>query len=352
MLVLFLSAGIFLLSLLIVKMILNEINVKIAPFTSILFVFLIGFSNGVFFLLIRPSSYETSIACAAFMFLIAVFLFAKYLFTSKRSFILLIFTGLALALSVGSRPFYVFVIPLFFAVLIYDSRSKNISIKEITKRALFFAVPCALYGTVLAAYNYLRFDSIFEFGMSYQLNDMNFNEWSFSIKDLTAGLKHYLFRLPLITDSFPFISLNDSFYHKVAKELSMGIIFLFPMVFFFGLLPKFIKDTGVKKEAGVLLCLLSLVFVMNLIVLSIFGMTHRYIFEIMYISAIICNILFAYFYAKTTENKNRRLLGVLLCAIFFITIYVNVSTVISPHIVKHTIYVDEANHQKIRNFLL
>jgi hypothetical protein len=352
MLVLFLSAGIFLLSLLIVKMILNEINVKIAPFTSILFVFLIGFSNGIFFLLIRPSAYETSIACAAFMFLIAVFLFAKYLFTSKRFFILLIFTGFALALSVGSRPFYILTIPLFFAVFIYDGSVKNIDRKEMIKRALFFFVPCALYGTVLATYNYLRFDSIFEFGMKYQLNEFNLNEWSFSIKDLIIGLKHYLFNLPLSTESFPFISLNYSFYHRLSKVLSMGIIFLFPMILFFVLLPKFIKDIGIKKEVGVLLCLLSLVFVMNLIVLSIFGMTHRYIFEIMYILAIICNVLFAYFYAKTTENKNKGLLGVLLCAIFFITIYVNVSAVVSPNIVKHTIYVDEANHQKIRNFLL
>jgi hypothetical protein len=352
MLLLFLAAGIFLLSLSIVKIILNEINVKIAPFMSMLFVFLIGFSNGIFFLLIRPSSYEISIACAAFMFLIAVFLLARYFFIGKKPLILLIFIGLSLALSVGSRPFYIFTIPLFFAMLIYDGYVKNVNRKEIMKRALFFAVPCALYGAIVAVYNYLRFDSIFEFGIKYQLNDWNFNEWSFCVKDLIIGLKHYLFRLPLFTDSFPFISLNYSFYHRLVKELSMGIIFLFPMVFFLGLLPKLIKDMGIKKEVGVFLCLLSAVFAGNVIILSIFGMTHRYIFEIMYILAIVSVIVFSYFYTKIISDNSKRFKVVLLCIIFFITIYVNTSTVISPYIVKYAIAIDDSIHQNIRNFLL
>jgi hypothetical protein len=61
----------------------------------------------------------------------------------------------------------------------------------------------------MAAYNYTRFDSVTEFGMSYQLMGTNMQNVSlFSLKYLPVALYGYLFTMPTFNYDFPFVHLN------------------------------------------------------------------------------------------------------------------------------------------------
>ena len=77
----------------------------------------------------------------------------------------------------------VFGAPLFLGIL-FD---RKLSVREKLSRALPFLIPVILGGIGIMYYNYLRFDSVFEFGTAYQLteSDIRYN-------GLTISLHHFL----------------------------------------------------------------------------------------------------------------------------------------------------------------
>ena len=90
--------------------------------------------------------------------------------------------GLFLALAVGARPTSIILaIFVFTAILISD-----------IKKYSYFFLPLIIYGTILAAYNYLRFDSIFDFGFKYQFSP---NYLITISKNFSFIIQHFLYNL-------------------------------------------------------------------------------------------------------------------------------------------------------------
>ncbi len=85
------------------------------------------------------------------------------------------FGCLSLALAVGCRPTYLFIsliiLPILAQKLIKNVKSKNK--KEVIKELIAVMIPYITVGLALMYYNYIRFDSIFEFGAKYQLTINN-----------------------------------------------------------------------------------------------------------------------------------------------------------------------------------
>ena len=164
------------LSLLVLLLIFKKFTEKFenqpSNIVGILSVFLIGLCSYIPFLLIRNRIYEIAIITAVLMLMLS-FLFLYYYLKEtnvKKQYILVFLISFCLALSVGARPFYVLHIPLFFILIIFLKYKQTKSISIVIKTAVAFLIPCLLYGTIVALYNYLRFDSIFEFGFKYTLN--------------------------------------------------------------------------------------------------------------------------------------------------------------------------------------
>lgn len=150
-------------------------------------------------------------------FTITAFLIALY---SKRA-IYLIFSGLMLALAVGCRPFYLFMAPL----LLYLSLQKHSPLKTI----LFTGIGLASFGTFLALYNFIRFDSIFEFGHNYLPLTTIQGYPQFGLRYLLRNLKHVFIKLPQWVPSRNLLTFygEGTAIWMVAPVILLGFYFFF-----------------------------------------------------------------------------------------------------------------------------
>jgi len=150
-------------------------------------------------------------------FTVTAFLIALY---SKRA-IYLIFSGLMLALAVGCRPFYLFMAPL----LLYLSLQKHSPLKTI----LFIGIGLVSFGTFLALYNFIRFDSIFEFGHNYLPVTTIQGYPQFGLRYLLRNLKHVFIKLPQWVPSHNLLTFygEGTAIWMVAPVILLGFYFFF-----------------------------------------------------------------------------------------------------------------------------
>ena len=91
-------------------------------------------------------------------------------------------------------------------------------------------IPFALIGSVQMIYNYLRFGSILDFGISYTLTIYDYQHIQFHLPLVFIAIINYLFTVPKVSSVFPFVTSNyDSLsvngYYFLAGFSSAGIIF-------------------------------------------------------------------------------------------------------------------------------
>jgi hypothetical protein len=350
-LVFVLSSFIFILSLFIIKVLIKKIIKKKMPFhIDILIIFLIGFCNYLPFLLIRSSSYEVAITAAAFFLFLCLYLF---LIHNKNSYFSLFFIGLLIALSVGCRPHYILFIPLLIITIISIEIFKKTDIKTISRLILVFTLPCILYSSLLALYNYLRFDSIVEFGRTYQLNELNQSNWHFKIQDLLIGIKYNLFQSPVINNNFPVFSLELAKGHSIGNEFIAGVFYIFPLALILLLFP-FMAHTLWKRDRKISIFLIALTFIsiLNLFIdTSAAGIVQRYIFEYLYLGVLISIIIFYYLYTNTQSVLMKYLLNIFFITVYVFSIYINISLLFCYENSLFYTASSNGNYEKIIRFL-
>ena len=351
--VLFLTCLSLFLSLLLLKEITKILKFNVPKPTVILSIFIIGLCNYIPFVVIRGCIFEVAILTANVLLILSFLLLYFYLEEKKpnKRIFFLFLMSLSLSLSVGARPFYVFHIPLFYFLILFFEYKKNKDIKKILKVSFVFLVPCLFYGTILAMYNYLRFDSIFEFGFKYTLNFENHYEQIPSIKDSLLAIKYNLFQAPDIVQK-TFFSLTKAEGHLFANEAVIGIFWAFPLIFSFAFLPKFLLDTA-KKNNNIVGIIILMLFVagMNLFVTSFIGMVSRYFFEYMSLVVSISLILFYYLYSNEDSKLSKTILNIYFVSFFIYSLFMNISCLFCE---RYSIYyagTSADNYSKILNFL-
>lgn len=329
MVVWLLTSFIFLLSLLILRKSVY-ISIPLDKSTNINFLFfysslIIGYCNYSIFLVTRPSICEVAISCAAFLLLLSIYLFIEFLDGNKKhTNILPFFIGLFLSLSVGCRPHYILFIPIFYIFIVYVHYTRTKNIKDILKISGFFILPCIIYAIILALYNYLRFDSIFEFGLKLQLNNLQLYNYTPTFTDFIVGLKNHLLKIPDINPlNYTIFSLRNASGHRIGNELISGIIYIYPMSMILILIPLFyfIKRNKITTQ---IVTLFSLLFVITFFMACLFGMIQRFVFEYMYILVILTLFVFIIFY-NYISSKYKLLILIFFIIITTYTIYVNLS---------------------------
>ena len=170
---------------------------------------------------------------------------------------------LSFALAVGCRPSAIFW-SLLVPVLLWDKRKDILNIKGLSA----IIIPFAAIGSILAWYNYTRFDSPFIFGSGYMItesNQMAFTSLMNPIGKLHLTIKTFLFVLfnpPNFDITFPFIMQKISFIPVSKssfiynKELITGI-FCFPIMWFLF----FISKVNILRNfmfAGIFISFLSI----------------------------------------------------------------------------------------------
>jgi hypothetical protein len=277
--------------------------------------------------LVRSTIYESAITTAVFLLLLSLCLFYFYIVTEhkKKKNILVFLISLFLCLSVGARPYYVLFIPIFFLSIVWIEYKETKSIHDIIKATVLFLIPCFIYGTILALYNYLRFDSIFEFGWTYQLNPLNQYEYVANFKDLITGLTNNLFLLPDMSEKTIF-SLSETSGHNLGVEAIVGIVWSCPMLFILIFIPIFLKNFYTKNINYFLFILILIsTVIISIIITSFVGMINRYSLEYLSIIIILSILIFFFYLNKIDDRTTRNFLNFLFILIFVYSIFINIS---------------------------
>ena len=323
---LFSILGFVLLVIELVRIFFKKINLPVLIFTLIAGIFssmLLSntiYKVGYFYEGIYRIPYSYGLA---FLFLTLYFLLMAY--QNQRLRILnLALVGLMVVLLVMSRPTLIFgmllVVPLFIKIIIE---------KYPLKKKIIDFVPMAVIvisGAIFVMiYNYQRFDSILEFGQSYQLTVTDNTKLAYSIKGLLPTFCNFYILPPDFAgegDTFPLIQYGyldfTTRYHSYNAG-GIGLLF-FPLFWSIIALP-FIFDK--KDDLWVRIMLYVAPFVIFFLAFNTYcfaGYCPRYIVELTAISAVVGIIatlkIFEKLYQKNQLGSLIGLMIILLVASF------------------------------------
>ena len=109
---------------------------------------------------------------------------------------------------------------------------------DIAAELLALGIPVIAAVVFQLVINYLRFDSIFEFGSTYQLTVSDISQNRFRLTDLPYAIYHYFIQPISLSSDFPFASLNyaklNDYGHYVYIDTGMGILSIPMMWMLFG----------------------------------------------------------------------------------------------------------------------
>lgn len=211
-----------------------------AMLTAIAFV---GLANPILYILAEARIYEAAIM-AGQTFLMGG-LFWLYLSYKKNSSIYFALTGIFFAFAIGSRTTLLPAVgAIALIVLIWIIKTKQ---KQFWLLLFSFTLPLIIGGVTYAWYNYVRFGSITEFGLRYQLTSYNLSEKldeTFSPAYILPNTYKTLFNTLEQRVTFPYVfptrwdgpawieeKTYPPFYLLLAESIT-GIFIATPFVFF------------------------------------------------------------------------------------------------------------------------
>ena len=261
-----------------------------------------------------------------FLFLTLYFLLMAYQ-NQKGRIVYLSLVGLSAVLLVMSRPTLIFglllMIPLFIKILLekYPFKKKIIDLLPMAGIVIAGAI-------FVMIYNYVRFDSVFEFGQSYQLTVTDNTKLAYSTKGLLPTFCNFYILPPSIasTETFPFISygFNDftTRYH-IYNSGGIGLLF-FPLLWPTIALP-FLFDK--KDDIYLKIMLIALPFVVFVLAFTTYcfaGYCPRYVVEMTAISAVAAVIATLKLFERLYE-KNQLLSLVSLALILLSSSFISIN---------------------------
>lgn len=187
--------------------------------------------------------------------------------------------ALLCALTAGCRPqFLVFsalALPVFWPLVRREPRSGVTAC-----RVLAFALPYAAVAAPLMYYNYVRFGSPFDFGANYNLTTNDMTRRGIRLARLPDGLFAYLFRLPNVELSFPYIkeaATNPVYLGKTIAEPMFGGVFpVFPFLWSLLGYRRVSPLLRAKKARGLVWLPLVLALIVVIVDTELAGILWRY----------------------------------------------------------------------------
>lgn len=267
------------------------------------------------FTLRRVLIYEVSIAAGYCFMFAGLYFLATGLLERPYRLRRLALSSLCLGLGAGSRQSIVLpaMLPLvvLLAILVRDRPETR---RAMVKLALALVGPVALCGALLAAYNFLRFGSITEYGQNYQLAGVDTRQEVFgSFSYVLPGVWFYLFGRAHITAGFPFFHIAPPPSYPwmlppryTSIEPTAGLLTNVPLsilslVSWLVLRHRRDRELRLATTTALLLGLL-LVFLLSY---SLWGATMRY--EVDFATLLVIPSLLAWFALIRTRSRARRI---------------------------------------------
>ncbi len=197
-------------------------------------------SSGIWYCFASPLFYEIAqssgfaFTCAGFYFLIKSNVIIKGLIKKRY----LILSSFCLSCAVLCRPtlaVYCIAALLFVAVgFVKNKKNAEYEQKNIVKSSVSYltaALSCfVIIGSCQMIYNYVRFGSLFDFGIQYSLTINDFTRSEYHTDFVSIGFWNYLFAAPYIKPEFPFVfsnfsTLDTNGYYFIANRNAIGIFY-------------------------------------------------------------------------------------------------------------------------------
>jgi len=272
--------------------------------------------------MLRPMFYEIAQYSALAFAILGVIILLRA--REKLSIKCLIISSLSFALAVACRP-SALLWSILVPVMLWDKR-KELNVSKV----LAIIIPYVIIGSILAWYNYARFDSPFTFGQSYALSlaDLTvYQKFSFvgKIYIIVKAFLSYLFNPPNLDFTFPFVSAKYSNFPLAVTgyfAVNGGIvgIFGFPIMWFLF----YVRKVEILRNlifAGIFISLL------NITLLAFVNIEMRLMMDFSWIMAI--GALICAFQLQEKEIAMRRVIlktyysccTLTLLLVFFLTIH-------------------------------
>lgn len=242
---------------------------------------------------------------------------------------MLLFAGsLCMALVAGCRPQFLlgsfFCIFLFWRLLQEDG--KILSGNNI-KKAVCFALPYVFVAAMLMYYNYIRFESPFDFGANYNLTTNDMTSRGFEWGRIPDGIYMYLLQLPNLSCIFPYVkeaSYNSGYIGQVIRESMFGgVIFTHIFVWLLALTGKAkakLKEKGLLRWT-VVSALFSVVIVIADTQMA--GILSRYYCDFIWLLTLPAVFVALQLWENSNDEKKRRNLIVFLLVAFFAQVFMD-----------------------------
>ena len=226
--------------------------------------------------------------------------------------------SLCMALAVGCRPTYIFFLLLIPVVLFEELKGLWNNKKRFFGLCACVAAPTTLVACGLMWYNYIRFESVFEFGFNYAIVDTYVKAAYFlnpigMLEKILIGI--YCFLVPSFgyKASFPFlylkeIKLGSAFKTYITIFPTIGLIELPVTWFISGIgMVKRIIDKQRKPIFHLAITMISLGFLqIALMMLTIGAVTYRYCVDFFWLF-VLSGLFCAYFIYKEMTKYQKRI---------------------------------------------
>jgi len=196
---------------------------------------------GILYIAKRPDFYSIPIVMAM-MFAAAGLAFwinaeqynekgEKYL---KTSYVAL--GAVCMSLVAGCRP-HVLLTTLFGVILFWKAvfKERTLFSKSSIKNTIAICLPYVIVAAVLMIYNFVRFDSPFDFGANYNLTSNDMTQRGMVLDRSLTGIFYYLLQPLNVNNMFPYIQMINvqSLYQglTLSEKMSGGLIWMSPIIF-------------------------------------------------------------------------------------------------------------------------
>ena len=242
----------------------------------------------------------------------------------KKKVIYLMLGSLFMALVIGCRPNIILsallVIPIFYdEIFVRRTLFSKSSIKE----TVLFILPFVIIGVLQMIYNYLRFNSFFDFGATYNLTTEDMTRRSIKIDRNLSGLFSYLFETTRITTVFPFIETyisETSYIGRTVREYMCGGYFFQNLICIVSLIPFLFKKVLKENKVYMLsIVLMGIALLIVLVDIQMVGIINRYFLDFGWLFSI-CTVIILF---SLTEKYKSEELKILIISLILMSILVN-----------------------------
>ena len=264
---------------------------------------LAGLANPFTWILNSPYIYGAAVASGQFLVAAGIYSLFIGIQDGDRLRLFRIFLGgCFLAMAIGTRFTQILpaaIITLGVLAWYFMEHKPSRPSKELFALLFLLIFPQLIMGIALASYNYVRFGSILEFGLRYQLAFVNMHKqfrYVFSPLYLFPNLYNYLLNPFTVSQHFPYILpqygklFRDSpipFPRLYFSESITGMLFASPILLFSGVtITTMLKrkqmdnPSNLHRLQWLKICLTLSAFVNALVLLFFFDSAERYSIEV------------------------------------------------------------------------